>query len=79
MEKILGPTGRLLVGAVFICLLISQSVAAAEQPSNLPDLQKELKESQSGPFNQDHREWWIMQPYASDLQPDSCPQKKRLL
>jgi hypothetical protein len=56
MEKILEPTGRLLVGAVFICLLISMSMAAAEQPSDLPDLQKELKEAQFASFNQNHRE-----------------------
>jgi hypothetical protein len=78
MERILGPTGRLLVGAVFICLLISQSVAAAESPSNLPDLQKGLKESKCGPFNQDHREWGIMQPYASDLRPDAMPSKEKI-
>ena len=67
MEKIHGPTGRLLVGAVFICLLISQSAAAAEQPPDLPDLQKELKESQSGPFNQNHREWLVRPPHTSGL------------
>ncbi len=78
MEKILGPTGRLLVGAVFICLLISQSVAAAESPSNLPDLRKGLKESQCGPFNQDHREWRIMQPYASHLKPDIMLSKEKI-
>ncbi len=78
MEKILGPTGRLLVGAVFICLLISQSVAAAQLPSNLPDLRKGLKESQSCPFNQDHREWGMMQPYATDLRPDVMPSKEKI-
>ncbi|MCK9566031.1 MAG: hypothetical protein M0Q43_08280 [Methanothrix sp.] len=78
MEKILGPTGRLLVGAVFICLLISQSVAAAQSPSNLPDLRKGLKESQCGPFNQDHREWGIMQPYTSNLRPDVMPSKEKI-
>ncbi|MDD2834747.1 MAG: hypothetical protein PHY05_01220 [Methanothrix sp.] len=78
MEKILGPTGRLLVGTVFICLLISQSVAAAQSPSNLPDLQKGLKESKCGPFNQDHREWGIMQPYASDLRPELMPSKEKI-
>ena len=78
MEKILGPTGRLLVGAVFICLLISQSACAAQSPSNLPDLQKELKESQCGPFNQDHREWRMMQPYASDLRPNVMPLKEEI-
>ncbi len=78
MEKIQGPTGRLLVGAVFICLLISLSAAAAESPSNLPDLQKELKESQSGPFNQDHREWGIGLLHPSDLRPDLMPAKERI-
>jgi hypothetical protein len=57
MEKIPGPIGRLLVGAVFICLLISLSATAADLQSNLPDLQKGLKESQSGLFNHDSREW----------------------
>ncbi len=78
MEKILGPTGRLLVGAVFICLLISQSACAAQSPSNLPDLRKGLKESQYGPFNQDHREWGIMQPYASGFRPDVMPSKEKI-
>jgi hypothetical protein len=78
MKRILGPTGRLLVGAVFICLLISQSVAASQLPSNLPDLQKGLKESQCGPFNQDHREWGIMQPYASNLKLDVMPSKEKI-
>lgn len=78
MEKILGPTGRMLVGAVFICLLISQSLAAAQPPSNLPDLKKGLKESQSGLFNQDHREWGIMQPHNSDLRPDLIPSRERI-
>jgi len=78
MEKIQGPTGRLLVGAVFICLLISQSACAAESPSNLPDLQKGLKESQSRPFNQDHREWGIGPLHPSDLRPDLMPTKERI-
>jgi hypothetical protein len=78
MERILGPTGRLLVGAVFICLLISQSVAAAQLLPNLPDLQKGLKESKCGPFNQDHREWGIMQPYASDLRPEVMPSREKI-
>jgi hypothetical protein len=47
------------VGAVFICLLISLNAAASEQSPALPDLQKELKESQSGPFNHNHRERFI--------------------
>ena len=78
MEKILGPTGRLLVGAVFICLLILQSMAMAQSPSNLPDLRKGLKESQCGPFNRDHREWGMMPPYASDLRPDAMPSKEKI-
>jgi len=78
MEKIQGPTGRLLVGAVFICLLISQSACAAQSPSNLPDLQKGLKESQSGPFNQDHREWGIGLLHPSDLGPDILPSKEKI-
>ncbi len=78
MEKILGPTGRLLVGAVFICLLILQSMAMAQSPSNLPDLRKGLKESQCGPFNQDHREWGMMPPYASDLRLDAMPSKEKI-
>ena len=78
MEKIQGPTGRLLVGAVFICLLISLSAAVAQSPSNLPDLQKGLKESQSDPFNQDHREWGIMPLHPSDLRPDLMPTKEKI-
>ena len=78
MEKIQGPTGRLLVGAVFICLLISQSACAAEPPSNLPDLRKGLKESQSGPFNQDHREWGIGLLHPPDFRPDLMPTKEKI-
>ena len=78
MEKIQGPIGCLLVGAVFICLLISQSACAAELPSNLPDLQKGLKESQSGSFNQNHREWGIGLLHPSDLRPDLMPTKEKI-
>jgi len=78
MVKIQGPTGCLLVGAIFICLLISLNIAAADLPSNLPDLQKGLKESQCGPFNQDHREWGIMRPHPSDLRPDLLPSKEKI-
>jgi hypothetical protein len=78
MEKIQGPIGRLLVGAVFICLLISLSAAAAQSPSNLPDLRKELKEAQSGPFNQDHREWGIGLLHPSNLGPDILPSKEKI-
>jgi len=59
MEKILGPTGRLLVGVVFICLLISLNAVASAQLPSLPDLQKELKESQSDPLNYNPREWLV--------------------
>jgi hypothetical protein len=71
MERELGPIGRLLVGAVFICLLISLNSAAALQPSSLPDLQKGLKESQSGPFNQNHRGWGTLLLHPSDFGPDT--------
>ncbi|MHB8117612.1 MAG: hypothetical protein ACYDHX_02630 [Methanothrix sp.] len=67
MEKILGPTGRLLVGAVFICLLISLNAAASEQSPSLPDLQKELKVSQSGAFNHSPREWLVRPSHTSGL------------
>jgi hypothetical protein len=78
MKRILGPTGRMLVGAVFICLLISISNATALSPANLPDLQKGLKESQSGPFNQNHREWGIMPIHPSDLRLNLMPSKERI-
>ncbi len=78
MEKILEPTGRLLVGAIFICLLISLNAAASDLPSNLPDLQKGLKESQSGPFNRDNREWGIGQHHLCDLRPDLMPPKEKI-
>ena len=66
MEKMLGPTGRLLVGAVFICFLILPSLVAAELPPDLPDLQKGLKEAQSGYFDHNHREWAARQPHTSN-------------
>jgi hypothetical protein len=78
MEKIQGPIGRLLVGAVFICLLISLNTTAFEQPSNLPDLQKGLKESQSGPFDQNNREWGIGLLHPPDFRPDLVPTKERI-
>jgi len=78
MKKIQGPTGRLLVGAVFICLLISQSLAAAELPSNLPDLQKGLKEAQSGPFDQDHREWRAMTAHPFSPMTYPGPSKEKI-
>jgi len=65
MEKMLGPTGRMLVGSIFICLLILLSVAAAEHPADLPDLQKKLKEAKSGPFDHNDREWGSRQLHHS--------------
>jgi hypothetical protein len=70
MERILGPTGRMLVGAVFICLLISLSAAAAEKPSNLPDMQKKLKEN--------HRELLVKQPSASGLSLGFSPSEEKI-
>jgi hypothetical protein len=78
MEKMLGPTGRLLVGAVFICLLISPNVLAAEQSSNLPNLQKELKESQFGPLSLNHREWLARQPLPPCFSPSISPFKEKI-
>ncbi|OPY52053.1 MAG: hypothetical protein A4E49_02000 [Methanosaeta sp. PtaU1.Bin112] len=78
MKKIPGPTGRLLVGAVFICLLISQSIAVAELQSNLPDLRKEMKEAQSGPFNQNHREWETEALHPFSLRPDLSPSNEKI-
>ncbi len=78
MEKILGPTGRLLVGAVFICLLISLNAAASEQSPALPDLQKELKESQSGPFNHNPRERLVRPPDTSGLLHGFSPSEEKI-
>ena len=72
MKKILGPTGRLLVGAVFICLLISQNAIASEQPSNLPDLQSLLKESIS------MRHVFGLQHHNSEFMPQSLPSKEKI-
>ena len=79
MEKIQGPTGRLLVGAVFICLLISLNAIAAEQSPGLPDLQKELKESQSGPFNHNPREWLVRPPHTSGLLHGFSPSEEKIV
>jgi hypothetical protein len=78
MEKILGPTGRLLVGTVFICLLISLNAAASEQSPALPDLQKELKESQSGPFNSNPRERLVRPPDTSGLLHGFSPSEEKI-
>lgn len=77
MNKILGPTGRLLVGAVFICLLISLSAAASDQPY-LPDLQKGLKEAQSRPFDHTHREWGVGHIHSPDLTPGFLPSDEKI-
>ena len=47
MNKKLGPTGLVLVGAAFICLFLAMSVASASDQANLPDLSSELRESVS--------------------------------
>jgi hypothetical protein len=78
MKKIRGPTGHLLVGAVFICLLISQSAAASEQSPSLPDLQKELKASQFGSFNHSPREWLVRPPHTSGLLYGLSPSKEKI-
>ncbi|MGV8174590.1 MAG: hypothetical protein ACP5OU_02695 [Methanothrix sp.] len=44
MAKWLRPTGRKLVGATFICIILI-GAAYGTQPANLPDLQSKLKES----------------------------------
>lgn len=78
MDKILGPTGCLLVGAVFICLLISLNAIAAEMQPNLPDLQKELKEAQFSPFNHINREWEIRLLQSSVLRSDLTPRDEKI-
>jgi len=81
MEKILGPTGRMLVGTVFICLLISLSSAVAELSPSLPDLKKDLRDSQSGPLDHSSREWLIRpphSPHASGLQQGFSPSKEKI-
>jgi hypothetical protein len=47
MNRMIGPASSILVGATFICLCMLLTAAASENPSNLPDLQSELKVSQS--------------------------------
>lgn len=47
MNKKLGPTGLVLVGAAFICLFLVMAVASASNQTNLPDLFSQLKESVS--------------------------------
>ena len=54
MNKMIGPIGLMLMGATFICFCIMLSASAADMPANLPDLQSELKQSGSVPF--DHPE-----------------------
>lgn len=51
MNKKLGPIGLALMGATFVCFCIMLSASAAHTPSNLPDLQNELKKSSSLPFD----------------------------
>lgn len=68
----------MLVGSIFICLLILLSVAAAEHPADLPDLQKKLKEAKSGPFDHNDREWGSRQLHPSGLPFDLMPSKEKI-
>jgi hypothetical protein len=70
MVKNLGPTGLGLVGAIFICLSIVLGATAAENPTNLPDLQKGLEES--------HRQISGLQPYRPYLVPQSSPYQEKI-
>jgi hypothetical protein len=47
MNRTLGPTGLVLVGAAFICLFLAIAVASASSQANLPDLSSQLRESVS--------------------------------
>lgn len=47
MNKMLEPTGLMLVGASFICISIFIGVTYGAGPADLPDLQSKLKESTS--------------------------------
>lgn len=47
MNRKLGPTGLVLVGAAFICLYLVLATASVMGQANLPDLSSQLKESVS--------------------------------
>jgi hypothetical protein len=66
------PAGFVLVGATFICLCAILAASAAEMPSNLPDLQSELKESIS------MRHVSGLQLYNSEFMPQSLPSKEKI-
>ena len=72
MSKIMEPAGSVLVGATFICLCAILAASAAEMPSNLPDLQSELKESIS------MRHVSGLQLYNSEFMPQSLPSKEKI-
>jgi hypothetical protein len=74
MNKMPGPIGLMLVGAVFVCLCIMPSAPAAEMHSSLPDLQDELKKSSSVPFRQIPE----MQHRLRELAPQSSPSNEKV-
>jgi hypothetical protein len=75
MNKMLGPAGAMLVGASFICLCVFLGLSAAEMPSYLPDLQSELKESNSMSMGQ-HLSG--LQFHESDLMPQTLPSEEKM-
>ena len=74
MNKMHGPIGLALMGAAFVCFCIMLSASAAQMPSNLPDLQNELKKSSSVPFEQIP----AMQHRLRELMPQSLPSKEKV-
>jgi hypothetical protein len=74
MHKMLGPASAMLVGASFICLCVVLG-ASAEMPSYLPDLQSELKESNSMSLGQ-HLSG--LQFHESDLMPQTLPSEEKI-
>lgn len=74
MNKMHGPIGLALMGAAFVCLCIMLSASAAQMPSNLPDLQNELKKSSSVPFEQIPD----MQHRIRGLMPQSLPSQEEV-
>ncbi len=74
MNKMHGPIGLALMGAAFVCFCIMLSASAAHMPSNLPDLQNELRKSSSVPFEQIPD----MQHRIRELMPQSSPSKEEV-
>ena len=72
MSKMLGPAGLVLVGATFIFLCAVLAASAADMPSNLPDLQSELKESIS------MRHVLGAQLHNSEFMPRTLPSKEKI-